>query len=193
MEVAEMESHFTNLFASGEHIGEAENPAAHEAALTELLAAEAALASTEAEAEANLAATLPITITIMGARQPLRRVVPALTQANTRLVKTLRRQGPVGRQLLRTVPAIQRRTVAALRRGAQRGQRITAPLAVRTMATVAGRMLNNPREVQRAIVRNAALRVRTAPKSPGGAMIYSPNTVRRNTRPRMRRRVGAGC
>lgn len=180
MEVAQMESEMTHMFAHQEITSETAHPEMQEAALTEVLAAEAATAPTLAEAEANLAAALPITITIMGARQPLRRVMPVLTQANTRLVGTLRRQGRVGRQLLRTVPTIQRRTAATLKKVAQRGQPITAPLAVGTMATVTNRVLSNPRLVSRAIQRNAIIRARTAPLRPAGrAPIYSPGGVRR--------------
>ncbi len=204
MEATQLENHFTSLFATNEHVGEAEHPEAHEAALTELLAAEAAIAPTEAEAEANLAASLPITITIMAARRPLRRVMPVLTQANARLVRTLRRQGPIGGQLLRTVPAVQRRAVGILKGAARRGQPLTAPLAVKAMATAARNVLGDPRQVQRAVQRNAAMRLRTAPVTPSRARVFAPNVVaqrramatrpagtmrRPAARPAMRRRV----
>jgi hypothetical protein len=181
MEAAQLENHLTSLFATNEHVGEAEHPEAHEAALTELLAAEAAVAPTEAEAEADLGACLPITITIMGARRPLRRVMPVLTQANARLVRTLRQQGPAGRQLLRTVPPIQRRAVGMLKSAARRGQPITAPLAVKAMAAATQRFLSNPRQVQKAIQRNVGMRLRTAPVTPRRAKVYAPNAVRRST------------
>lgn len=192
MEVAQMEQNLTNLFAQPEVVSEAEHPEVHEAGLTELLAAEAAVAPTEAEAEANLAATLPITITIMGASPVARRVMPTLTAANARLVSTMRRQGPGGRQLLRTVPAIQRRTAVILRRAAQQGQPITPPLAVRAMTVATRRVLGNPRLVYRTIQRNALLRMRTAPLRPRRVVAYSPRaaTIRRpvyRSTPTMRR------
>src|SRR5205085_2559862 len=55
MEVAEMENHFVNTFAE---TGEAEHPEVHEALLSELLAANAVGAQTEAEAEAEIGATI---------------------------------------------------------------------------------------------------------------------------------------
>lgn len=190
MEVAQMEQNMTNLFAQPEVISEAEQPALHEAALTELLAAEAAVAPTEAEAEANLAATLPITITIAGARPIVRRVMPTLTTANARLVSTLRRQGPAGRNLLRTVPAIQRRAVVIMKKAAQQGQPISAPLAVRAMTAATRRVLGDPRLTYRTIQRNTLMRLRTAPLRPWRVTVYAPRAaaVRRPmARPPMRR------
>jgi len=182
-EAAQLESHFL----SPESIGEIGHEAAHEAALTELIAHEAAEAATEAEAEAVLAATLPITITIMGAGRQLRPVVPAMTQATSRLTKVLRRQGPVGRQLLRTVPAIQRRAVGTLKAAANSGQPVTAPVAVRAMAAATRRVLGSPTQVRRAIVRNGVVRQRVAPPTPRRTAVYRP--VRRT--PYSPRRVGA--
>src|SRR6266487_3109493 len=97
MEVAEMENHFTNTYAE---TGEAEHPEVHEALLSELLAANAVGAQTEAEAEAEIGATIPLTIRVMRARRSVLPVTPALVQANVRLVKTLRRQGQGGRERL---------------------------------------------------------------------------------------------
>jgi hypothetical protein len=167
-----MEAEF---FGSNEAEAEVANTeAAHEAGLTELLAAEATEATTEAEAEAMLAATLPITITIMGGRRPLRPVMPTLAQANGRLVAILRRQGPAGRQLLRLVPTIQRRAVATMRAAARSGQPVSGPLAVRAMAAATHSVLNNPRTVQRALTRNAVLRQRVAPPRPRRAAVFTP-------------------
>jgi hypothetical protein len=177
-EVAEMENEFFTAFSNPEGVPETgQHEITHEAALTEMMAAEAVAAESEAEAEAVLAAALPITITIMGARRPLRRVVPVMTQANGRLVRALHRQGPAGQQLLRTVPGIQRRAVAILRTAARQGQPITAPLAVQAMSTAAGRVLNNSRLVRRALRRNAALRVRVSPYNPRRAVVYAPNAT----------------
>ena len=172
MEAAEMEAEF---FGTNEAEAEIANTElAHEAALTELLAAEAASAESEAEAEATLAAALPITITIMGGRRPLRPVMPTLAQANGRLVAILRRQGPEGRQLLRLVPTIQRRAVATMRAAARSGQPVTGPLAVRAMAAATHSVLNNPRLVQQALVRNALVRQRVAPPTPRRAAVFMP-------------------
>jgi hypothetical protein len=164
MEVAQMEA---NLFGTNEAEAEVANTeVAHEAALTEFLAAQAAEASTEGEAEAAIAAALPVTITIMGGKRALRPVMPVMTQATGRLTKFLRQQGPVGKQLLRTVPSIQRQTVATLKAAARSGQPINSATAVKAMATATNRVLSNPQRVQQAVVRNAVLRQRTAPPHP---------------------------
>jgi hypothetical protein len=164
MESVQMEAEFFGTNEAEAEVSHTET--AHEAALTEFLAAQAAEATTEAEAEAALGASLPITITIMGGRRALRRVMPILNQANSQLVKNLAQQGPVGRQLLRTVPAIQRQTVATLKAAARSGRPINGPLAVRAMVAATRRVLGNPQRVQRTMVRNAVLRQRTAPPNP---------------------------
>jgi hypothetical protein len=192
---AEVQHMEANLFGAGE----AELPAhemAQEAALTEMLAAEAASASTEAEAASVIAATLPITIRIMGGRRALRPALPAMAQANGRLVRTLRRQGPQGRQLLRTVPAIQRQAVATLRAANRRGQPVTGPMAVGALAAASRRLLSNPRRVTIVINRNAAIRRRVAPASPRRSAVFVPSRVapphprRRPARPVTYRRLG---
>jgi len=160
-EVAQAEA---SLFGSGE----GEMPAhesAHEAALTELLAAEAAGAATEAEATSVIAATLPITIRIMGGRRALRPVLPVLAQANGRMARSLRRQGPDGRQLLRSMPAIQRQAVATLRAASRQGRPVTAPMAVGALAAASQRLLSNPRRTAIVVGRNAAIHHRMAPMS----------------------------
>ena len=181
---AEVQHLEANLFGAGE----GEVPAhetAQEAALTEMLAAEAASAMTEAEAASVIAATLPITIRIMGGRRALRPVLPAMTQANSRLVRSLRRQGPQGRQLLRAVPAIQRQAIATLRAAGRRGQPVTGPMAVGALAAASRRVLSNPRRVSIVIGRNAAIRRRVAPMSPRRSAVFVPT---RPTPPHPRRR-----
>jgi hypothetical protein len=142
-------------------IGESE--VAQQTALTEFLAAQAAEAQTEAEAEAALGATLPITITIMGGNRAIRPVLPVLAQANAKLVAGMRRQGPAGQELLRTIPTIQRNTIGALKAASRRGQRITAPLAIKTLAAATHKALSSPSTVVRAVERNNLLRKRVAP------------------------------
>jgi hypothetical protein len=160
----------------GSH-GEAEvghSETAHEAALSELLAAEAAMASSEAEAASTISATLPITITIMRADRTVRPVMPTLTQANARLARTMVRSGPQGRQLLRTMPTIQRVAMGTIKSAARSGRRVTPPLAVGAMAAATRRVLGNPRRVEVVVNRNLALRQRTAPPHPRRALVYQP-------------------
>ena len=192
---AELEHMEANLFGSAE--GELPgHEMAHEAALTEMLAAEAANASTEAEAASVIAATLPITIRIMGGRRALRPALPAMAQANGKLVRTLGRQGPQGRQLLRAVPAIQRQAVATLRAANRRGQPVTGPMAVGALAAASRRLLSDPRRVTIVINRNAAIRRRVAPMSPRRSAVFVPGRMapahprRRPARPMTYRRFG---
>ena len=168
-EASALEANLFNPEALGE-IGSAEG--SYEAALTEVLAAEAANSTSESEASSIIASILPITITIMGGRRAVRPVVPALAQANRRLVRVLRRQGPVGSQLIRTLPAINRRAVGTLRAAARTGRPITGPLAVRAMAGATRRVLGNPSVLRRALSRNAAVNARVGPQL-GGSGIRS--------------------
>jgi hypothetical protein len=147
---------------------------AHEAALSELLAAEAAAAGSEAEAVSTIAATLPLTITVMRARRAVRPVIPTLNQANIRLSRSLRRSGPQGRQLLRTMPTIQRRAVGNIVAAARAGVPVTPPLAARAMAAATRSVLTNPSRVEIAVGRNVMLRRRTAPPTPRRALTYRP-------------------
>ena len=160
----------------GSH-GEAEignSETAHEAALSELLAAEAAMAGSEAEAVSTIAATLPLTIRIMRADRAVRPVMPALIQANARVAKTITSAGPQARPLLGSMPTIQRIAVGTLKSAARSGRRVTPPLAVGAMAAATRRVLGNPRRTEVVVRRNLALRQRTAPPHPRRALVYQP-------------------
>jgi hypothetical protein len=173
----EAEAAATEAEAFGGNHGEAEignSETAHEAALSELLAAEAATAPSEAEAASTISATLPLTITIMRAGKAVRPVMPVLTQANARVARALRKSGPQGRQLQRAMPSIQRVAVGTLKSAARQGRPVTAPLAVSSMAAATRRVLGNPRRAQAVVRRNAALRQRTAPPHPRRALVYQP-------------------
>jgi hypothetical protein len=163
--------------AFGGHHGEAEiggSETAHEAALSELLASDAATASSEAEAASTISATLPLTITIMRAGKAVRPVMPVLTQANARVARAMRKSGPQGRQLQRAMPSIQRVAVGTIKSAARQGRPVTAPLAVSSMAAATRRVLGNPRRAEAVVRRNAALRQRTAPPHPRRALVYEP-------------------
>ena len=117
----------------------------------------------------------------MRARRNVLPVTPALVQANVRLVKTLRRQGQGGRELMRLLPTINRLAVAILNRAA-RLQRLTSPLAVRAMAVATNRVMSNPRTVRKAVQRNMALRVRAQAAKPRGRLPLRPSPRRRQVR-----------
>ncbi|MFY9883213.1 MAG: hypothetical protein WAK15_00410 [Candidatus Cybelea sp.] len=132
---------------------------AHEAALAEVLAAQAAESSSEGEAESFVAASLPVTITIHRAKHATRRVMPHLVKANRRLVNAMRRHaGPDGRQLTRLIPKINAQTAIALRNAHRRGHRVTGPMATRIMAHAARRVLSNTPGVARSVAKNMLIR-----------------------------------
>jgi hypothetical protein len=155
-EAAALEAH---LFGANEMEAEvAAHETAHEAALTEVLAAESAHTESESEAEALLGAALPVTIRIMGGARALRPVLPTLARSNARLVRGLHQRGGAGRQLMRLVPSIQRRTVAGLRAAQRAGYPLTPALAARMMGAQTARVMGSPRLSGPALVRNAAIR-----------------------------------
>jgi hypothetical protein len=179
MEAVQMEAQFFGMNEAEAEVANTE--IAHEAALTEVLAAQAAEATTEAEAEAAIAATLPITITIMGGRRALRPMMPVMAQATGQLTRMMRQQGPAGKQLLRTVPTIQRQAVSTLKAAAKSGQPLNSATAVKAMAAATNRVLSNPNRVQKAIVRNGVLRQRTAPPNPRRSSESCPTCAARRT------------
>ncbi len=164
MEATQMEA---ALFGMNEAVAEVANTeVAYEAALAEFLATQAAEATNEAEAQAAIGAALPITIKAMGGSKALRSITPTLSQANAAVAGTLVKQGLVGKQLLRIMPTIHRRAIATLKAAARSGQPITGAMAIKAMAAASHQVLGNPQKVQQAMVRNGALRQRTAPPSP---------------------------
>ena len=92
------------------------------------------------------------------AKKALPKIARAVTKATPHLTKSLGKvakslhRNPQTRHLLKTVPAIARRTVGTIARQAAHGRNITPRTAVRTLATQTRRVLTNPRR------RRAALR-----------------------------------
>ena len=168
---SETAAHEAHLFGANEYETEvAAHEVAHEAALTEVMAAEASHTESESEAQALLGAAIPLSIRVMGGKMGMRRITPTLVRVNAQLVLNLHRQGRPGRQLIRAIPAIQRRTLATLKAIQQTGQPITPALARQVMAGQATRVLGTPGICGRALVRNMAIRNRTvAPARPTAA------------------------
>src|SRR5438876_3554392 len=130
-ETATQEAH---LFGTNEYETEvAAHEIAQEAALTEVMAAEASHTESESEAQALLGAALPISMRVMGGRIGIRRLTPALLRVNAQLVLNLHRQGAPGRQLLRVMPSVQRRTVSTLGAMQRSGQPVTPAVAANVM------------------------------------------------------------
>jgi hypothetical protein len=155
-QAAALEAQF---FGVNEFEGElANHDAAHEIALTEVLAAEAAHTTSESEAEALLGAALPIALRAMGGSPMLRRATPSLLQANVNLVRNLHRQGQEGRPFLRIVSAIHRRTIASLQAVQKRGGAITPELVSQIMRAHTSQILRKPQVLGPTLIRNFAIR-----------------------------------
>ena len=188
--------HEAHLFGANEFETEvAATESAHEAALTEVMAAEASHTESAGEAEALLGAALPISMRVMGGRIGIRRLTPTLLRANASLVLNLHRQGTAGRQLLRVMPSVQRRTVATLGAMQRSGQPVTPAVAASVMKGQAARVLTTPHVCRQALTRNMIVRRQTvAPGAPGmrpgvrvpGRPGYRPGMYRPGMRPGMR-------
>ena len=101
---------------------------------------------------------------------PVKTVLPVLAQASGDLARVLvSRRDPRARALVRTIPTIQRRTVATLARKARTGKPVTPRVAVRVMAKHAQRTLSNPQAITRALADNAARKQRLDRKAIGRA------------------------
>lgn len=169
LQEGEMETEYQEAAFFGTRAAEARVSrldAAHDAALTEVLAAEASHSPSESEAAAFIGAAIPIAVQSARGTRSLRAIMPALITATARLVHLLHQQsrvgqGRAGQRLLRLIPTILRRTIASLRSAARSNLPITSTLARRMMAAHAARVFGNARTVRQAMIRNAILRQRT--------------------------------
>lgn len=134
---------------------------AYDAALSEVLAAEASHSHSEREASAFMGAALPITIRTMGGSRTVRPVTPALLNGIVRLVHLLCQQGPAGHRLLRLVPSILRRTIISLQTAQHLGYPLSSSLVGQVIASHTDRIFGNPRLVSQLITRNAVIRQHT--------------------------------
>jgi hypothetical protein len=134
---------------------------AYDAALSEVLAAEASHTHSEREATTFMGAVLPITLRIMGEQWIVRPVTPALLNRTVRLVHLLCQRGPAGRRLLRLLPSILRRTILSLQTFQYLGYPLSSSLVGQVMASHTDRVFGNPRLVSQLITRNAVIRQRT--------------------------------
>lgn len=97
------------------------------------------------------------------AKRALPKIAHAVTKATPRLTKgigTIARQlhhNPQTRHLLKTVPAIARRTVGTIAHHAARGRPVTPHAATRILATQTRRVLGSPRHRAHALRRHGVL------------------------------------
>ncbi len=134
---------------------------ATEAALIEVLAAEASHTPSESEAAALIGTTLPLAFRVMDGKQILRSSLPMLLVATARLVRFLHRHSRASRRLLRLAPYILRRTIASLLAARRWGCPLTSSLVSCVMAAQTKRVLGNTQLVTHAIIRNALIRFST--------------------------------
>lgn len=164
-------------------------------ALMEHLGHAATVARNEAEAEAFIGALVPLATTLLPRLAPaaarvaarvipravgmMRNVAPRLISGVARTTRLLRRN-PATRQLVRTLPAVVRGTVANIARQYARGQRVTPQTAGRTLARYTARVLSSPQTVVRAYRRSRALDRRyhqAAGGQPGGGTAATAGPV----------------
>ena len=158
----EFEGEFESEFEFGgesefESESEAENeistrPVSEHEALAEMMAEAASNASGEGEAEAMVGAAV-VTVLSPRDRRALSALLPDLLRGTAVLTRILRRH-PRTRPLVKTVPAIMRRSVRHLKRRAAAGRPITRRAAARTTAREVRRIIGSPRLVRASLTRN---------------------------------------
>lgn len=99
-----------------------------------------------------------LTVTIASrAPLPVKAVMPVLAKAGGDVARSLAAsRDPRARALIRTLPTIQKKTIATLTKKAQSGKPVTPRTAVRVMARHASRTLGNPQVIAKALADNAA-------------------------------------
>ena len=130
---------------------------AYSGALMEHLGHAAAEAESEAEAEAFIGALIPLAAQVLPRVAPtVMRAAPGLIRGLSGVTRTLRRN-PGTRPLVRTLPAIVRRTTATIARQAGQGRPVTPQTAVRTLARQTAQVLGSPHQCVQAYQRSRAL------------------------------------
>jgi hypothetical protein len=139
---------------------------AQQAALTEVLAALASETPSEGEAAAFIGAMLPISLRVMNGHRAIGSWLPLLLTAAARLGRFFHRHSRAGRNLIRLLPTILRRTIASLLAIWRSSCRLTPALLGGALAIQASRVLANPQLVSDAIVRNRLIYAATVATVP---------------------------
>jgi len=95
----------------------------------------------------------------VGSRAPLpvKTVLPVLSKASGDVARVLvSHRDPRARALVRTLPSIQRKTIATLAHKSRTGRPVTPRIATRVMAKHAQRTLSSPQAITKALANNAA-------------------------------------
>jgi hypothetical protein len=115
------------------------------------LSTRAAQTESEDEAEAFIGALVPIAARLIPrAGRLLTRNAPSLIRGVSRLTRQLRRN-PATRQFITAIPVILQRTAQSLADQAAQGRPITADTVIRTLTSVAARVLERPANRRRAV------------------------------------------
>ena len=115
------------------------------------LSTRAAQTESEDEAEAFIGALVPIAARLIPrAGRLLTRNAPSLIRGVSRLTRQLRRN-PASRQFITAIPVILQRTAQSLADQAAQGRPITADTVIRTLTSVAARVLGRPADRRRAV------------------------------------------
>jgi hypothetical protein len=126
-------------------------------ALMEHLGHAAAEAHNEAEAEALIGALIPLAARLWPQASPaILRAAPGLIPGVAGIARNLRRS-PISRPLVRTIPAIVRRTAASISRQVGQGRPVSTRSAVRTLAQQTAQVLGSPARTLEAWRRSRSL------------------------------------
>lgn len=121
-------------------------------ALAEALATMASQVQSEAEAEAYTGAMIARIIPIKSAS--MRQTYPRLVKGTAALTRTLR-SSPTTRPLVKTLPTIAMKTRKTLEQHAAQGKPITPNTAAKVMAAHTAKVIGNPTECAKAMMRSS--------------------------------------
>jgi len=128
--------------------------------LSEQMAAEAAVAESEAEAQA-LAGAVPSCI-LSHTPTKIKKVAPTIIKDVGKITRALRKTGK-GKRIVPVIANITKRTVATLVKKAQKGKPITHATASRVLAKQAKRVLTSPKKTAAALSKNKIKRKKLSP------------------------------
>ncbi|HBB35390.1 MAG TPA: hypothetical protein DDZ80_00990 [Cyanobacteria bacterium UBA8803] len=125
--------------------------------LMEYLAHAATKSNNEVEAAAFIGALLPLAARMVPqANLTLIRNSPDLVRGLT-VVNRILRSSPATRSLVRTIPAIVRRTAGSINQQLAEGRKVTPQTAVRSLEHQAYKLLSNPQQLRHALHRSDAM------------------------------------
>ncbi len=119
-----------------------------------------AMAHTASKAKASDAAALAAgAATTLAGKAPakVKAVMPTVTSASANVAKVMAKH-PKAKVLTKTLPTIQKRTIATLSKKAAKGKAVTPAVAKRVMAKHTNKVLNSPAQIAGALAKNETKR-----------------------------------